>query len=59
MAGNFGTDEILWYNVGEWGNMGYAVPNFGNDPTSLNATICKLVSLMGRNLSAVMHHSDD
>ena len=54
----FRTDEILWYQTGVWGELGYAAPNFGDDPTTLNGNIAELVSLMGRNLSAVMHHPD-
>lgn len=54
----FGTDEPLWYNVGVWGQLGYGVPNFGNDYSTLNGSIAYLVDAMGRNLSAVMHHAD-
>lgn len=54
----FGTDQPLWYNNGVWGELGYAVPNFGNDPSTLNDGIHYLVSTIGRNLSAVMHHVD-
>jgi len=54
----FGTDEPLWYNVGAWGELGYAVPNFGDDPATLNSGIHYLVQVVGRNLFAVMHHAD-
>ena len=54
----FKTDQALWYNNGIWGELGYAVPNFGNDPATLNAGIHYLVAVMGRNLSAIMHHPD-
>lgn len=54
----FGTDEPLWYNVGVWGELGYACPNFGNDYSTLNGSIAYLVDVIGRNLSAVMHHTD-
>lgn len=54
----FGTDEPLWYNVGLWGELGYAVPNFGNDFNTLNTSIAYLVEAMGRNLSGVMHQAD-
>lgn len=54
----FRTDQALWYNNGIWGQLGYAVPNFGNDPRTVNTGIHYLVSVMGRNLSAVMHHAD-
>jgi hypothetical protein len=54
----FKTDQALWYNVGVWGDLGYAVPNFGDDPSTLNDGIHYLTSVVGRNLSAVMHHPD-
>ena len=54
----FGTDEPLWYNVGAWGELGFAVPNFGNDYGTINSTIHKLVSVVGRNLQGVMLHAD-
>jgi hypothetical protein len=55
----FGTDQILWYNQGAWGELGYAVPNFGDNPTTLNAGIQYLTSVMGRNLSALLHGNPD
>lgn len=54
----FRSDEILWYNVGTWGELGYAVPNFGDNHNTLNSGIGHLVGALGRNLSAVMHHAD-
>ena len=54
----FRSDEILWYNQGVWGSLGFAVPNFGDDPTTLNSSIAYLVEGIGRNLAAVMVHSD-
>lgn len=54
----FRSDQALWYNLGVWGQLGYAVPNFGNDPTTLNSGIFKVTEMMGRNLSAIMHHPD-
>jgi hypothetical protein len=52
------TDAVLWYNVGEFGKAGYCVPNWSNDPGSLNPQILNFVSLVGRNLFAIMHHED-
>jgi len=52
------TDAILWYNVGEFGKAGYAVPNWSNDIGSLNPSILDIVSLMGKNLFHIMHHED-
>lgn len=58
MATPFGTDEILWYNVGNWGSLGYGAPNFGQNAMTLNSAISQLVQVVGRNLSAVMHSDD-
>lgn len=52
------TDAALWYNVGEFGEVGYAVPNWSDDPGSLNPRIIELVSMTGRNLFHIMHHED-
>jgi hypothetical protein len=52
------TDAILWYNVGEFGEAGYAVPNWSNDVGSLNPHILQFVSLAGANLFSIMHHAD-
>ncbi len=52
------TDAVLWYNVGQFGQLGYGVPNPSDDPGSLNPGILDLVSLAGRNLFAIMHHED-
>lgn len=52
------TDAVLWYNVGEFGKAGYAVPNWSNDVGSLNPTIIELVQLAGQNLFNIMHHED-
>jgi hypothetical protein len=54
----FPSEAILWYNVGRWGELGYAVPNFLGRPQSLNATILQLVDLVGRNLFAIMQSPD-
>lgn len=51
-------DAFLWYNVGDWGKYGLAVPNFGNDTRSQNDTIRYLADVLGRNLQAVMWHPD-
>jgi hypothetical protein len=51
-------DQILWYNNGTWGELGFAVPNFGDDPTTINSDIHYLVSVIGRNLQGIMLHTD-
>jgi hypothetical protein len=52
------TDAVLWYNVGQFGQLGYGVPNPSDDPGSLNPGILDLVRLAGRNLFYIMHHED-
>ncbi len=52
------TDAVLWYNVGQFGQLGYGVPNPSDDPGSLNPAIMDFVNLAGRNLFHVMHHED-
>ncbi len=52
------TDAVLWYNVGEFGKAGYAVPNWSNDVGSLNPQILDWTYLVGRNLFHIMHHED-
>lgn len=52
------TDAVLWYNVGQFGQLGYGVPNPSDDPGSLNPAILDLVHLTGRNLFHIMHHQD-
>lgn len=51
-------DAFLWYNVGDWGRFGLAVPNFSNDTRSQNGTIRYLTDVVGRNLQAIMWHPD-
>jgi hypothetical protein len=52
------TDAVLWYNVGEFGAAGYAVPNWSDDVGSLNPHIINWVNLLGSNLFNIMHHDD-
>jgi hypothetical protein len=54
----FKTEQILWYNNGIWGQLGYAAPNFALGAQTQNETIQYLVYALGRNLSGVMHHPD-
>lgn len=53
-----GHDAFLWYNVGDWGRFGLAVPNFSDDTQSQNDTIRYLTDVMGRNLQAILWHPD-
>lgn len=52
------TDAVLWYNVGVFGDAGYAVPNWSDDVGSLNPQILDFVEMAGRNLFTIMHHED-
>ncbi|PHR99593.1 MAG: hypothetical protein COA78_24810 [Blastopirellula sp.] len=52
------TDAVLHYDVGEFGEMGYAVPNWSDDVGSNNPTIIDFVNLIGQNLFHLMHHED-
>jgi hypothetical protein len=52
------SDAILWYNVGVFGDLGYAVPNASNDVGSLNVNIVDFVQLAGANLFNILHHED-
>lgn len=52
------SDAILHYDVGVFGDAGYAVPNWSNDVGSLNPTIIDLTDLIGKNLFNIMHHED-
>ena len=49
------TDAVLWYNVGQFGELGYGVPNHSDDPGSLNTEIIDVVNMVGRNLFHIMH----
>lgn len=55
---NTANDSILFYNVGDFGQWGYAVPNWSDDVATNNVTIRELVDLAGQNLSLVMHGDD-
>lgn len=54
----FRNDAFLWCNVGDWSELGLAVPNFGNDERSQNDTIRYLCSVAGRNLQGILFHTD-
>ncbi len=58
MPAIFKTSETLWYHNGVWGDMGYAVPNFGVNASSMNAGIRYLTAAIGRNLSGIVHCPD-
>ena len=55
---NITSDAILWYNVGVYGEIGYAVPNPSNDIGSLNPNILDFTDSIGKALFYIMHHED-
>jgi hypothetical protein len=54
----FTSDAPLFYNVGIWGERGYAIPNFGPNQATVNQTIEEMTTEGGKRLSAIMHHED-
>ena len=52
------SDTVRWYNVGKFGEAGYAVPACGNDVATLNPNIAELTDLIGQNLFALLHQED-
>ena len=52
------SDSIRWYNVGKFGEAGYAVPAWGNDVATLNPNIAELTDLIGQSLFALVHQED-
>lgn len=55
---SFQNDAFLWYNAGDWGQFGLAIPNFSDDTRSQNSTIRQLTEVIGRNLQGIMFHTD-
>lgn len=53
-----GTEAALWYNVGDFAQLGLAVPNCDGYTVSQNNGILKFVDVVGRNLAAIMFHTD-
>ena len=51
-------DAILHYHEGRLGELGYAVPNFGNDVATLNPRLYALAGLVGRGLFHMLHRRD-
>lgn len=54
----FGSDEILWYKNGKWGECGYAIPNPAGKTWTNNAIVYQLVQLVGRNIFELAHRED-
>lgn len=58
MSESIRTDSILHFHEGVFGEEGYAVPNHGKRPGTLNSRIFKLTVLLGQNLFAMLHRRD-
>lgn len=54
----FKSDAPLWYKVGIWGDLGYAVPNFGQNKYTVNETLEEFVAEGGKRVQVIMHHED-
>lgn len=54
----FATDEILWYDNGKWGEVGYAIANPNGKIWTNNSVIFQFHSLVGRNLFELLHRTD-
>lgn len=54
----FASDEPRWWNNGEFGRLGYAIPWWGQTPTTINGPIHRLVDVIGKNLLGVMTMTD-
>jgi hypothetical protein len=54
----FGTDRTLLYNVSPWAELGFGVPNFGENETTLNAPIARLFDEIGKAQLYIMTHPD-
>ena len=54
----FGTDEILWYDNGKWGQAGYAIANPNGKVWTNNTVIYQFHELVGRNMFELMHRAD-
>jgi len=50
----FGTDRTLLYNVQPWADLGFGVPNFGENVGTLNNAIARLVDEVGKSQLYIM-----
>lgn len=56
--GTFGTDQVLLYNVAPWSELGFGVPNFGDNPATQNMPVNRLVNEIGVIQLSIMTHID-
>lgn len=54
----FGTDQVLLYDVEPWNRLGFGVPNFGDNQTTLNFALFNLTDEIGRCQLFIMQHAD-
>lgn len=54
----FGTDQVLLYNVAPWSQLGFGVPNFGDNPFTQNAPLHGLADEIGVVQLYLMTHID-
>lgn len=54
----FGTDQVLLYNVEPWSQLGFGVPNFGDNPFTQNAPLHGLADEIGVVQLYIMTHID-
>lgn len=54
----FGTDRVMLYDVEPWNNLGFGVPNFGDNVGTLNTAIAGLVDEIGKAQLFIMLSSD-
>jgi hypothetical protein len=55
---NFGSDRPLLYNVAPWAQLGFAVPNFGNNYGTLSKPIWNLADFVSKAQLFIMTHID-
>ncbi len=54
----FGSSEIWWWNNGQWGSSGYAIPNDGGKPITGNETMNGVHEFIGAEMFSLMHRPD-
>lgn len=55
---NFGSDRVLLYNVEPWAQMGFGVPNFGDNVGTLSLPVHNLADYIGKVQLLLMTHVD-
>lgn len=55
---DFGSDRVLLYNVAPWAQMGFGVPNFGDNVGTLSLPVHNLADYIGKVQLLLMTHID-